>query len=179
MYCIYRITNLINGKTYIGQHKYKDTPYDSYMGSGVALHRAFKKYGIENFTKDIIVANIEDKETIDRLEIKYIEFERSSNGNGCYNLANGGDGNGGWNKGKHFGPPSEETRRRISESNKGHITTRETRKKLSEAGKGKKHGPMSEEHKIHLSEAHKGQVAWNKGKHHSDETRRRISNLYI
>lgn len=32
MYCIYKITNLINGKTYIGQHKYKKLN-DSYMGN--------------------------------------------------------------------------------------------------------------------------------------------------
>lgn len=175
MYCIYKITNLINGKTYIGQHKYKETPYDDYMGSGVTLHKAYKKYGIENFTKDIIVANIENKETINKLEIKYIAFERTSNGNGCYNIADGGDGNGGWNKGRHFGHRSDETRKKISESNKGHITTEETRKKLSEAGKGRKHGLFSEEHKRHLSEAHRGQVAWNKDKHHSEETKRKIS----
>lgn len=48
MYCIYRITNCINGKTYIGQHKYKETPYDDYMGSGVHLKRAYIKVNIGN-----------------------------------------------------------------------------------------------------------------------------------
>ena len=41
MFYIYRITNLINGKTYIGQHKYKKLD-DSYMGSGVYLAKAKK-----------------------------------------------------------------------------------------------------------------------------------------
>lgn len=48
MYYIYRIINLINGKTYIGQHKYKELN-DYYMGSGKHLIRAQKKYGIKNF----------------------------------------------------------------------------------------------------------------------------------
>lgn len=64
MYCIYRITNCINGKTYIGKHEYHKTPYDKYMGSGVYLKKAYKKYGKENFIKDIIVSGIKDQENI-------------------------------------------------------------------------------------------------------------------
>ena len=50
---IYLTTNLINGKRYIGRHKkpFFD-PY--YKGSGVSLTEAFKKYGINNFTTEII-----------------------------------------------------------------------------------------------------------------------------
>ena len=45
---IYKITNLINNKIYIG----KDTTSDpNYFGSGLLINRAFKKYGKENFTK--------------------------------------------------------------------------------------------------------------------------------
>ena len=47
VYYIYRITNKINGKTYIGQHKYKKLN-DDYMGSGKLIRRAQKKYGIES-----------------------------------------------------------------------------------------------------------------------------------
>jgi predicted GIY-YIG superfamily endonuclease len=52
-YIIYKITNQINGKYYIGRHATKDIN-DSYMGSGTGIKNAIAKYGKENFTKEII-----------------------------------------------------------------------------------------------------------------------------
>ena len=67
---------------------------------------------------------------------------------------------------------SEETRRKLSEINKGKILSEEHRRKIGEGNRGKK---VSEETKQKIREAHKGQIPWNKGKHHSEETKRRIS----
>ena len=49
----YKITNNINGHYYYGIHS-TDNLDDGYMGSGSILNYAYKIYGIENFTKEII-----------------------------------------------------------------------------------------------------------------------------
>jgi len=170
MYCIYRITNLINGKTYIGQHIYGETPYDSYMGSGVLLRAAYAKYGIENFKKEIICKNVRNKETIDDMETFYIKRERERVGvENCYNIANGGGGRGG---DILF---SEERNRKISEAKKGKHLSEEHKRKIGEAILKRRYKdvadvPQKEPPRKHLSEEHKRKIG---------EARRKRGEAYL
>ena len=87
---IYKITNLINNKIYIGQSihiekRWEDHKYYS-SKQHTAIQSAFKKYGISNFSFEIIEECPKDK--LDEREIYWIEFYDSYN-NG-YNLTKGG-----------------------------------------------------------------------------------------
>ena len=155
LFYIYRITNKINGKTYVGQYEYKKLN-DNYMGSGILLKRAQKKYGMKNFKKEILVFNISKQEHADLLEETFIAVEREKVGKeNCYNVADGGQGENGC-KGKHL---SEEHKRNISESNKNKKKSEEHRIKLSESKIGEKNPNY-------------GKPGTFKGKHHSEETKR-------
>lgn len=90
-YTIYKITNKINHKIYIGKHQTKDLN-DGYMGSGKYLKHAIEKYGIENFEREILFqfdneADMNAKEA----ELVTEEFVKKDTN---YNLCPGGKG--GW-----------------------------------------------------------------------------------
>jgi hypothetical protein len=53
MYTLYKTTNLINGKIYVGLHV-TENQHDSYLGSGEQLEAAFEKYGRNNFKREYI-----------------------------------------------------------------------------------------------------------------------------
>lgn len=54
-YYVYQITNLINGKIYVGKHKSHKPPFENgYYGSGKLIKAAINKYGIDNFKKDVL-----------------------------------------------------------------------------------------------------------------------------
>lgn len=69
---IYITTNWIDGKKYIGQKKF-DNYWKGYLGSGKHLREATKKYGRENFTRDI-VAIAYSKEELDSAEINIMRL---------------------------------------------------------------------------------------------------------
>lgn len=161
MYYIYKTTNLVNGKTYIGQHESTDIMNDKYFGSGKLLKKAIKKYKKENFKNEIIEV-VESRFQANVMEKIWITKEKSL-GKAEYNIADGGQGGG------H--PQTIETKRKISESNKGKPKSEEAKRKMSEAAKGK---TKSEEHKKKISEAAKGENNPMYGKYHSKETKKKI-----
>jgi hypothetical protein len=88
-YIIYQITNKVNGKIYIGKHQTKDLN-DGYMGSGKHLKRAINKYGIENFSKEILFQfDNEDEMNAKEAELVTEEFCLKEDN---YNLCPGGKG---------------------------------------------------------------------------------------
>jgi group I intron endonuclease len=85
---IYKTINLINGKIYVGQDS-KNNP--KYLGSGIALNNAIKKYGKENFKKEIL-EECTNKADMDEKEIYWISKLNARDKNIGYNITKGGDG---------------------------------------------------------------------------------------
>jgi hypothetical protein len=89
IFYVYKITNTINNKIYIGVHSTNNID-DGYMGSGMALAKAFKKYGKENFYKEIL-EYCDDQESLYKREAEIVNKE-FINRNDTYNLQTGGKG---------------------------------------------------------------------------------------
>jgi group I intron endonuclease len=186
---IYKTTNLINDKIYVGKDKNNNPKY---LGSGKLLLAALKKYGKKNFKKEIL----EDCLTIDELnkrEIYWIEQLNATDRQIGYNLLKGGQG--GAVEGRLL---SEETKRKISNKLQGHTVSEKTKILMSQNGtgvsrnKGRKLSDKTKE-KIRVKRLQsinaetimpitpkppkplKKRVAWNKGKSLSEDTKRKIS----
>ena len=152
---LYKITNLINGKICIGQtddlrrrfHQYR-TDFRRKLSSR-AIHKAFLKYGLDNFSFEYI-ATCSNKEDGDATEIELIKQDRShvSYGTG-YNVEWGGK----------CALKSEETRKKISISLKKFYQENES------SQKGKKH---TEQAKMNISIASMGKAGTNTGKTFDD-----------
>ena len=92
-YLIYKITNNLNNKFYIGKHETNNLD-DNYFGSGKALNEAIKKYGLENFTKTILFY-CQNRKEMNLLEqcVVSLDFIKRHD---VYNMCQGGEGGDTW-----------------------------------------------------------------------------------
>lgn len=121
-YIIYKVTNNINGKYYIGRHSTKNIN-DNYMGSGIGIKNAIKKYGIENFTKEIL-AEAQSSEELWELERNYVSQDVVSDEN-SYNMTVGG---------KHYLQGLSREQLKNHQSNAGKRGAEAYLKKLKQSG---------------------------------------------
>lgn len=113
---IYKITNKVNGKCYIGQSNDIHRRWKQELAPNAKLNphlaRAFEKYGIDNFDFEIIEEC--QREQLNEREQFYIEIYHSIDPKLGYNKTEGGDGN----LGRHF-IMSEEQKEKIRKANTG------------------------------------------------------------
>ena len=160
---IYLTTNLLNNKKYIGKHRCSEFDFEKYKGSGNALKRAFNKYGKNNFKCELMLEQFNipvicnSKEELDKSEIAYINLYNAVEDDNFYNIAEGGTG----------GNLGEKVNQKISAALKGRVLSTEWRNKLKK--------PKSKETRLKLSIACKGRPSNMKGKHHTEETKKILS----
>ncbi len=103
----YQTKNILNNKTYVGIHSTKNLN-DGYLGSGIALQKAIKKYGKENFTMIPLAFFDSRNEALEEeafiVDLKWVNDENN------YNLSGGGTSN---------KVTSEETKLKLSNALKG------------------------------------------------------------
>lgn len=126
-YYIYKVTNIINDKIYVGQHQTAIKELDNnYYGSGKLIKEAIKKYGKENFQLEILEW-CEDQDSLNKQEQYWIKILTSNTLYGNYNISNGGavpklTGPNNGNYGKHRSHTLAEKQHQ-SEIMKGHKPT--------------------------------------------------------
>lgn len=86
-YYFYKITNKINGKYYYGVHSTNNIE-DGYMGSGIVITKAYEKYGIGNFQKQILKF-FDNKEQMYQFQQEIVTLQQVNNPM-CYNMIVGG-----------------------------------------------------------------------------------------
>lgn len=160
LYIIYKITNILNDKIYIGKHQTMN-PDDGYYGSGVALKNSIKIHGKENFKKEVLfVFDSEEEMNLKEKELITEEFVARSD---TYNMGVGGEGGAHFKGKKH----SAETIARITES----LNSDENRQKSVETGR--KTGSLSKGRK--LSDKARQNMSDAQRKAISEETKKKIS----
>lgn len=194
---VYLITNLINGKHYVGKtvqllkKRWAGHLSDVRRGSQTHLHSAIRKYGREAFSIIPLVTILASDPQLKELEKFWIHLLNVNDPRYGYNETLGGDGALGCS-------PSVETRRRlsaahtgisfpvercrhISEALKGRVRSAEHCRHIGEALRGHRHAKrktLSAEHRRKIGDIKKGNK-YRKGKPHSTETRRRISDAFF
>lgn len=126
---IYKITNTINGKFYIGQSvnfkkRWSKHRRDARCGCHYRLHRSMRKHGVDNFIIEFIEENIPQIILNDREKLWIATLIPH------YNMTDGGGGVVGWK-------PTEEQRCKMSTAQIGRVHSEETRRSISIANKGK------------------------------------------
>lgn len=171
-YCLYCHENKTNGKKYIGitcQSPQQRWRKGNGYRNNAYFFRAISLYGWDGFTHTVLHTNLTKSEA-ESMEIQLIKKYDTTNTNHGYNIEKGGNGT------EKF---SDEIKRKISKSLKGHACSDETKKKISESKKGRpspqkgvKRSPeINEKNRI----SHLGQKAWNKGIPWTDEDRAKLN----
>ncbi len=149
-FLIYKITNLIDNKFYIGAH-ITNNINDGYMGSGKKIKYAIKKHGIKNFTKEILYI-LESKEEM--YEKEYEEINKVLHLDNCYNIITGGHGGYPLNTNKVIVKDSNGNTFKVDKNDPRYISG-----ELVSWNKGIK---QSAEINLKRSKTLKGRIPWNK-----------------
>lgn len=166
-YTIYKTTNLINNKIYIGCHKTKD-PNDDYLGSGKHLKHSIEKYGIENFKKEVLY--VFDDEASMFAKEKELVTEEFCKREDTYNICPGGQGGWGYinSNSLNLKTSKKERLKSLKKATKAFIkkmnTDVEFRKSISEKNR-----------QTMIKKYEEGFINPFYGKKHSDETKIKIS----
>lgn len=144
-YTVYRVTNTLNGKVYVGKHQTMD-PNDGYLGSGRGIKAAIKAHGRQHFVKEVLFDfDTEAEMNAKEAEIVNEDFVSRSD---TYNGGVGGEG-GAMFKGRRH---SDETKRKLAELGKQRQVSDETRKKLTEANLRRHAAGIKDETRRKISE---------------------------
>lgn len=180
---VYKIQNLLDGKVYIGQTVRRlNKRMTAHMRANTYIGNALRLHGLAAFVISVVYTAMSQEE-LDEKEKEYIKSYDCKWPSG-YNLTDGGEGgdaisNHPRNKEIRAAiseaakrPCREETKRKISRSLMGHPVSEEMRRKSSELNRQYRH---TEDAKRKITESQLGEKHWLYGKHHSEETRRKIS----